>query len=102
LPFELSPVQIIIVPILVKGKEENLLKKCNEIYETLKNKYIVRLDDSEESPGSKFYFWELKGVPLRIEIGSRDIEKKQVVIVKRHDGQKYFVSEQELENKIEY
>jgi prolyl-tRNA synthetase len=100
LPFDLAPVQIVIVPILVKGKEKIVLEMCKEIYNKIKDKFIVKLDDSEESPGSKFYYWEMKGVPFRIEIGPKDIQKKQVVIVKRHDGQKYFVIEKELEEKI--
>ena len=61
---------------------------------------MIKLDDSDDSPGSKFYYWEMKGVPFRIEIGPKDIQKKQVVIVKRHDGKKYFVSEYELEKKF--
>ena len=101
LPFDLAPIQIVVVPILIKGKEEMVLNKCKEIYNKIKDKYKVKLDDSEDSPGSKFYYWEMKGVPIRIEIGPRDIEKKQVVIVKRFDGQKFFVKESELKNKID-
>jgi len=101
LPFDLAPIQIVVVPILIKGKEEMVLNKCKKIYNKIKNKYKVKFDDSEDSPGSKFYYWEMKGVPIRIEIGPRDIEKKQVVIVKRFDGQKLFVNESELENKID-
>jgi len=100
LPFDLAPVQIIIIPILIKGKEKIVIEKCKEVYERFKEKYIVKLDISDESPGSKFYYWEMKGIPFRIEIGPKDIQKKQVVVIKRHDGQKYFVSEKELEEKI--
>ena len=91
LPFDLAPVQIVIIPILFKGKEEVVLEKANEIFEKLKTKYSVKIDNSDESPGSKFYYWELRGVPIRIEIGPRDVQKNQVVIVKRHDGKKIFV-----------
>ncbi len=100
LPFDLAPVQIVIIPILLKGKETIVLEKCVEVYKKFNDKYIIKLDDSDDSPGSKFYYWEMKGVPFRIEIGPKDIQKKQVVIVKRHDGKKYFVSEYELEKKI--
>jgi len=51
--------------------------------------------------GNKFYYWELKGVPIRIEVGPKDVEKNQVVIVKRHDGQKFFVKENDLKEFIE-
>ncbi|MBA7545339.1 Proline--tRNA ligase [subsurface metagenome] len=98
LPFDIAPIQIVIVPILFKGKEQKVLEKVNDIYEMLKGKYIVKVDESDKSMGNKFYYWELKGVPIRIEVGPKDIEKNQVVIVKRHDGQKFFVNEKELES----
>ena len=101
LPFDLAPVQIIIIPIIYKGKEQIVLKKAREIENQFKDKYLVKLDDSDDSTGNKFYYWELKGVPLRIEIGPKDIEKGQVVIVKRHDGQKFFVKENDLQEFID-
>ncbi len=101
LPFDIAPVQVVIVPILFKGKEQKVIEKVNEIYEMLKGKYIVKVDESDKSMGNKFYYWELKGVPIRIEVGPKDIEKNQVVIVKRHDGQKFFVKEKELESFID-
>jgi prolyl-tRNA synthetase len=101
LPFDLAPIQIVIVPILFKGKEKIVLDKAKEISEKLKSKYSIKSDDSEGSAGSKFYYWELRGVPLRIEIGPRDIEKNQVVIIKRHNGQKLFVNETDLGKNID-
>ncbi len=101
LPFDLAPIQIVIIPILFKEKEDIVLAKAKEIFERLKNKYTVKIDDSDESPGSKFYNWELKGVPIRIEIGPRDLEKNQMVLVKRHDGKKIFVKDPELEKVID-
>ena len=100
LPFDLAPIQIVIIPILVKGKEDIVLDKCRDIYVKIKDKYTVKFDESDETPGSKYYFWEMKGVPLRIEIGPKDIQKNQVVLVKRHDGQKNFVIEKDLEKKL--
>ncbi len=101
LPFDIAPIQIVIVPILFKGKEQKVLEKVNDIYEMLKGKYSLKVDESDKSMGNKFYYWELKGVPIRIEVGPKDIEKNQVVIVKRHDGQKFFVKEKELESFID-
>ena len=100
LPFDLAPVQIVIIPILFKEQEEIVLDKAKEIFEKLKAKYTVRIDNSDDSPGSKFYYWELRGVPIRIEIGPRDVKKNQVVVVKRHDGQKLFVKEIDLHKTI--
>jgi len=101
LPFDLAPKQFVIVPIFFKGKEEMVLKKSKEVYKKLSEKYDVEFDASEDSPGQKFYFWEMKGVPFRIEIGPRDIKKEQVVIVRRYDGEKFFVKEEELLEKID-
>ena len=101
LPFDLAPIQIAIIPIIYKGKEELVLTKAQEVFEKLKDKYSVKIDNSDESVGNKFYFWELKGVPLRIEIGPKDIESKQIIIVKRHDGKKFTIKEEDLANKVE-
>ncbi|MFX1328437.1 MAG: proline--tRNA ligase [Promethearchaeota archaeon] len=100
LPFDLAPVQIIIIPIIYKGKEDLVLKKAKEVYEILKDKYTVKIDDSDESVGNKFYFWELKGVPIRIEVGPKEIEKQKIRIVKRHDGKNLEIKEEFLEKKI--
>ncbi|MFX1380001.1 MAG: proline--tRNA ligase [Promethearchaeota archaeon] len=101
LPFDLAPIQIIIIPIFYKGKEKLVLDKANEIYNLFRNKYTIKIDDSDESVGNKYYHWELKGVPIRIEIGPKDIEKHQVIIVKRHDGKKFQIKEEKLTDKIE-
>ncbi|MFX0000572.1 MAG: proline--tRNA ligase [Candidatus Hodarchaeota archaeon] len=101
LPFDLAPIHIIIIPIIYKGKEKLVLEKANEIYNIFKDKYTVKIDDSDESVGNKYYFWELKGVPIRIEIGPQDIEKQQAVVVKRHDGKKFQIKEGQLREKID-
>jgi prolyl-tRNA synthetase len=100
LPFDLAPIQIVIIPIIYKGKEKVVLDKAQEIYDLFKDKYFVKLDNSDESVGNKFYYWELKGVPIRIEVGPKDIEKNQVIAVKRHDGQKFTIKEKDLEMKV--
>jgi prolyl-tRNA synthetase len=100
LPFDLAPIQIIVIPILFKNKEEAVLNKAKKIFNLFKDRYKTKIDDSDDSPGSKFYNWELKGVPIRIEIGPRDLQKQQVVIVKRHDGKKLIAKEAELIDKV--
>ncbi|MFX1497789.1 MAG: proline--tRNA ligase [Promethearchaeota archaeon] len=100
LPFDLAPIQIIIIPIIYKGKEEIVIKKAKEIYSKLKDEYVVKIDDSDESVGNKYYYWELKGVPIRIEIGPKDIEKKQVIIVRRHDNKRFILKEKDLISKV--
>jgi prolyl-tRNA synthetase len=101
LPFELAPLQIVITPIIFKGKEKIVLEKAKEIKKKL-NKYIVKVDDRDYvSSGEKYSEWELKGVPIRIEIGPKDIEKNQAVIVNRLTGKKEFVSMDLLKESVD-
>lgn len=97
LPPAVAPVQVVIVPIA--QHKEGVLDKANELYNTLKAAGIrVKLDDSENSPGWKFAEYEMRGVPLRIEIGPRDIEDGKCVAVERHNRNKTFIP---LENLVE-
>lgn len=96
LPPKIAPIQAVIVPILGK-KAETVLNKAQELYSSLKNEILIELDDRNEyTPGWKFNEWEMKGVPVRIEIGPRDIKNEQVVLVRRDTGEKTIVSESEL------
>ncbi len=89
MPPEVAPTQIIIIPIIFKGKEKIVTDICNLLENQLKNKgYRVRIDNRDLTPGNKYYEWELKGVPIRIEIGPRDIENKQIVLVRRDTSEK--------------
>jgi len=87
LPWEVAPVQVAIVPILL-GDKEKVLDVCRGLQGKLISERIrVELDTSDERPGAKFYKWEMKGVPIRLEVGPRDIEKGAVTLVRR-DGAK--------------
>ncbi|MBI2579917.1 MAG: proline--tRNA ligase [Candidatus Aenigmarchaeota archaeon] len=99
LPPSVAPVQIVIVPIPLKGKEEEVEEKCMDISRKL-GKYRVKYDGRNCRPGFKFNEWEMKGVPLRIEIGPRDAEKKEVTIVRRDSGEKYVVPDDDMQAKI--
>jgi prolyl-tRNA synthetase len=91
LPPKVSPIQVVIVPIYYSEDDSRkVLDKANEIEKTLLDKQIrVHVDKrSELTPGFKFHDWELKGIPLRIEIGPKDIEKQKVVIATRHNQEK--------------
>ena len=100
LPPKAAPTQIVIIPIYSNENKEKILEKAGEIRSKLKN-YEVELDDRDSySPGWKFNEWELKGVPLRIEIGPKDIEKKQVVLVRRDTNEKEAVPVSAIDKKI--
>jgi len=89
LPFELSPVQIVIVPIFKEGKEKVVMDYCNQLAGKLRNMYSVYVDGREGySPGWKFNQWELKGVPIRIEVGPRDLEQGTAVVARRDLNEK--------------
>lgn len=95
LPPAVAPIQAVIVPI--QQFKEGVLEKAQEVCEQLKAAGIrVKVDDSEQSPGWKFAEYEMKGVPVRIELGPKDIENGQCVIVTRHDREKTFTPLTEL------
>ena len=98
LPPAIAPVQVMIVP--VAQHKAGVLDKARELLQRLKTVCRVRLDDSDQSPGWKFAQYEMKGVPLRLEIGPKDIEKNQCVLVRRSDREKVFVSLDRLEEAV--
>jgi len=90
LPPRIAPTQVIVVPIAMH--KEGVLDKAYEIKKSLEEKFRVDIDAREQySPGYKFNEWELKGVPLRLEIGPKDIENEQVVLVRRDTNEKIIV-----------
>jgi len=104
LPPKVAPIQVVIVPIYKNDEgKEKVLSKVEEIRITLETKEIrVHVDDREGlSPGYKFNDWELKGVPLRIEIGPKDIEKQSVVFAKRYNSEKSSLGFSEIEKTSE-
>lgn len=98
LPPAVAPIQLVIIPIA--SHKEGVLDKANELKNKLANVCRVKLDDSDSSAGWKFAEYEMKGVPLRLEIGPKDIENNRCVVVRRDNGEKIFVSLDELETKI--
>ena len=83
LPPRIAPIQVVIVPILKKGEEEPVLNACKKIKEALKDVRVHIDADDQKTPGAKFYHWEMKGVPLRIEIGPRDLANNQLIATDR-------------------
>lgn len=98
LPPAVAPIQLVIIPIA--SHKEGVLDKANELKNKIANVCRVKLDDSDNSAGWKFAEYEMKGVPLRLEIGPKDIENNRCVVVRRDNGEKIFVSLDELETKI--
>ena len=88
LPPEVAPIEIVIVPIIVGKRRDEVLSAALALEEELRDAgFVVKLDDRDLRPGAKYYHWEMRGVPLRLELGPRDIDANTVVAVTR-DGHK--------------
>ena len=100
LPPRIAPIQVVIIP--VAQHKEGVLEKANELKARLAAKGIrVKLDDSDQSTGWKYSQYEMKGVPVRLEVGPRDIESGNCVLVSRVSREKNFVSMDNLEAEVE-
>jgi len=99
LPPKIAKNKCVIVPILMGKNKENVFKKSVELKKKLA-KFNAILDNRDYSPGWKFNEWEMKGIPVRVEVGPRDLEKKEVTLVRRDNGEKIQVSEKKAIEKI--
>ena len=102
LPPKIAPIQVVIIPIYTNDDKDSVIQKAHQIKDDLsKIDLRVHLDDREQlTPGFKFNDWEMKGIPIRIEIGPKDIAKKQVVLVRRHNRTKTSVNMDSLTEEI--
>jgi len=99
LPPRVAPIQLVVVPVV--ANKPGVIEKATEVYEGLKDKFRVEIDKRDQyTPGFKFNYWELRGVPIRLEIGPRDIENNQCVLVRRDNFEKITVSLDELNTKV--
>lgn len=99
LPPKVAPIQVVVVP--VASHKLGVIEKAQELTDNLKNICRVKLDDRDQyTPGFKFNYWEMKGVPIRIEIGPRDIENSQCVVVRRDTLEKSVVKFDKLEQTV--
>ena len=99
LPPKIAPIQVVILPIAMH--KAGVLEKADELFASLKDAGLrVKVDDSDQSAGWKFNQWEMKGVPLRLEVGPKDIENNQVVLVRRDNHEKLFVSMDNLADTV--
>ena len=100
LPPKVAPIQIVIIPVAMH--KNGVKEKAKELYDMLVKKYRVELDQREQySPGYKFNDWEMRGVPIRIEIGPRDIENNKCVLVRRDTGEKIDIDLNEIVTRLD-
>lgn len=99
-PWDVAPVQVVIVPILKKATTEKVLKFAKELQETLVSASIrVKIDESDKRPGEKYYHWEMKGVPLRFEIGGKEADDRKVTVFRRDTREKALIDIQGIAQK---
>lgn len=98
-PFVLAPIQVIIVPIYTDENKDKIIKYCSKIKKRLKN-YRVEIDISDNTPGFKFNEWEMKGVPLRLEIGPKEAEAEAVTIVTRTTKEKETIQFKDIKKAV--
>ncbi len=97
LPPRIAPLQVVIIPILKKGSEERIKQACEELARVLREQNIrAECDFSEESTGAKFYKWDIKGVPLRIEVGLRELEENKVTVFRRDTKERVIIEKRKL------
>jgi prolyl-tRNA synthetase len=100
LPPKLAPVQVIVVPIA--QHKEGVVDAAQQVMDALKGAGVrVKMDTRDQSPGWKFNEWEMRGVPIRLEIGPKDIEQGQVVLVRRDTHEKVSVPTGEINERVE-
>ncbi len=100
IPYEAAPIQVVIIPITRKGNEEKVLSAAKELEKRIGKIARVHLDTRDVSPGFKFNHWEQRGVPVRIEIGERDMDSGSVVLAVRDEGKKENVKLADVEKAI--
>ncbi|MCL2856091.1 MAG: proline--tRNA ligase [Defluviitaleaceae bacterium] len=98
IPPRIAPIQLVIIPVAMQ--KEGVLDKANELKNRLSDNFRVKLDDSDRSPGWKYAEYEMKGIPLRLEIGPKDIEANQAVLVRRDNREKTIISLDNLEQEV--
>ncbi len=98
LPPKVAPVQVIVIPIA--SHKPGVAEKAQEITDRLALRFRAKIDTSDQSPGWKFAQYEMKGVPVRLEIGPRDMENNKCVLVRRDTGEKTFVSLDNIEDEV--
>lgn len=101
IPPKLAPIQVVIVPIPTKGYEEKISEYAKEVFGAISGKFRVILDDSDERPGYKFYKWEMKGVPVRVEIGKKEYEERSLTLFRRDLLERICVPFDSLHESIE-
>ena len=99
LPPRIAPTQIMIIPIM--QKKEGVLEKAEELRQVLSKNFSVKVDDGDKNPGWKYSEQEMRGIPVRVECGPKDIEAGRCIVVRRDTREKYEVAFDEIETRMQ-
>ncbi|MCD4739684.1 proline--tRNA ligase [archaeon] len=100
LPPEFAPVQIAVVPVIFKNKEDPT-KTAEKVFDSIKERWRAVIDKTDETPGAKYYRWEQQGVPIRVELGPREVKENKALLVRRDTGEKKSVALSSLDKELE-
>jgi len=100
LPPAVAPIQAVVVPIPEKGRQEEILREAQRLFLELRERMRVKLDDRDVRPGEKFYYWEARGVPVRVELGPREIARNAVTVVRRDTGERKELPREGLPDRL--
>jgi len=100
LPPAVAPVQAVVVPVLEKGRQEEMQREAQRLFLELRERMRVRLDNRDLRPGEKYYHWEARGVPVRIELGPREVERGFATVVRRDTGEKRELPREGLADRV--
>jgi len=100
IPPRVANIQVVIIPIPVKNMTDEIDKYAKDVYDMLKNTYRVHIDTRNHNPGWKYNYWELMGVPIRLEVGPKDLKSHTAVLCRRDTGEKMTVSLNSLDSNI--
>ena len=98
LPPDFAPIQAVVVPVVFKGDKKKIESAAKKLFGSLTCR--KEIDTSDDNPGAKYYRWELRGVPVRVEIGPRDIEKGEAVLVRRDTRKKKAVKLKDVDKEV--
>jgi prolyl-tRNA synthetase len=100
MPPKIAPIKAVIIPIFFKGKEDLVFNYSKEIYKNLKDSFDITLDERDKSVGEKYYDWEIKGIPVRIEIGPKEFDNNELVLVRRDTSEKKLIKKENVKEEL--
>ncbi|GAG57151.1 unnamed protein product, partial [marine sediment metagenome] len=101
LPFKIAPYQVVVIPIFRGDDADTVLKYAEDIQKTLRKAgFRVHLDKRDGTPGWKFNYWEMKGVPIRVEVGPRDLKARKAVLFRRDSMEREIIDVADLKKKV--